>query len=265
MGFRQRWIAMRDIDADEAVKQLALRRTGEFEESPESPITGAKLASGWYIVVFDQKQSACPDYDLARTGVDVVTCELCETTMTCQSEAWADGSRTWAMSHDPDHGITDLRVDGTPPPHFAALRDELAAKQAAEPKDEVDYFFDLPTRTAGQFVGYQHDRDPLPGERFEVLEFVDPTRMVAVRRKRMAAMVMIAVIGGIIFFIIVSLGVQLARATKLLVHDLQNGTVSGRSTGTLVLAVVILAGTLIGVVRSRVQAARRKRDSTRNR
>ena len=50
MGFNASWLAVRGKPAESVLDLMGLKRTGEFEEVPESPITGIALPTGWYLI-----------------------------------------------------------------------------------------------------------------------------------------------------------------------------------------------------------------------
>ena len=55
MGISISWLAVQGAERATVLEALALAETGERDEFPtESPIQGASLADGWYVVVFDR-------------------------------------------------------------------------------------------------------------------------------------------------------------------------------------------------------------------
>jgi hypothetical protein len=50
MGFNASWLAVRGKPAESELDLMRLKRTGEFEEVPESPVTGIALPTGWYLI-----------------------------------------------------------------------------------------------------------------------------------------------------------------------------------------------------------------------
>ena len=67
MGVSISWLAVRGAERDVVLKALGLAETVERDEFPtESPIQGAALADGWYVVVFDQYGHALLNEDTLR-------------------------------------------------------------------------------------------------------------------------------------------------------------------------------------------------------
>ena len=184
MGFSLSWLAIKGASRETSLSALGLRGTEMFEELPESPLTGVRLPTGWYMVVSNRGQCLAfmEDKTLARVSAstEVVTCFVEEHVMCSHAAEWQGGRELWSLMHTADTGgIEHLEIKGEPPPFFAAIRARLRAKQqeAGGKKAEVDYIFDIPVETAQQLTGYRHDRDiPGAGEKpFEVLETTDAT------------------------------------------------------------------------------------------
>ena len=92
--------------------------------------------------------------------------------MYSSATSWQRGRRLWSVEHDAQKALEDLDVQGDPPQEFAAIRDELFAKQTDE---SCDYIFDIPVELARTVTGYRHDRNiGLPKDAFEVLVRTHP-------------------------------------------------------------------------------------------
>lgn len=75
MGFSLSWLAVRGKEAAAVRRVLGVRRTGQREDVPDSPLLGADLPNGWYLVlangcVLEESQ---PLSELSSGG-EVVTC-----------------------------------------------------------------------------------------------------------------------------------------------------------------------------------------------
>lgn len=95
--------------------------------------------------------------------------------MFSEAAGWRDGRQEWRVTHRGEDGPMGLDVSGTPPSQFAAIRDDLSARQDAEggAAAEVDFLFDIPVALAQSLTGFRHDEGGLDGEEiaFDVLEF----------------------------------------------------------------------------------------------
>src|SRR6185295_19130791 len=103
MGFCLSWVAVHDSTQDAVYADLGFRRTGKFEEFPESPFCGAASKAGWTIVVMNRSSAALDGtVDLARLSKlgDVVACFVEEHVMCSAAAYWSSGSVTWSVVHE---------------------------------------------------------------------------------------------------------------------------------------------------------------------
>src|SRR5881394_4002592 len=106
MGFSLSWVAVRGRPAPDVLAELGLCRTGEFEEIPESMMTGAALPGGWYVVVVN-RFNFIDDTRLDRlsVGAEVVTCATEDHVMISWASGWAGGRRLWSVRHEAERNI----------------------------------------------------------------------------------------------------------------------------------------------------------------
>jgi hypothetical protein len=156
------------------LRDLGLSPTGERDELPaESPIGGAALDGGWYVVVFDEyDHPLLGEQELRKLskGCELVAAGAEEHVMASFSEGWRDGEWIWAVTHDADQGLQHLDAEGSLPEGFEALRRERLEEQEAAGGDDadVDHVFDIPLDVAVQITGFSHSETE-PDEGFTVL------------------------------------------------------------------------------------------------
>ena len=168
MGFSISWLAVRGVTSAQILPLVGARGTGQFEDIPESPLLGADLPDGWYLLFanrFDFLETA----PLGALSADttLVGCAVEEHVMTSYATGWYAGRRRWLVVHEAERSIRHLHVEGDPPPEFVAIRARQTARQdAAPPARErerghvgVDYVFDVPVELARALTGFRHDRD----------------------------------------------------------------------------------------------------------
>jgi hypothetical protein len=176
MGYSQSWLAVKGKTPAAVLEVLGLRGTGTHEEIAESPLVGAGLPSGWYLVVTDRSgHPLTRDTVLQRlsAGCEVVTGDVEEHVMVSVATGWKDGQSVWSVVHDAQRDMEHLETQGDLPAAFGGIRDKLLSKQQAAGgrKTDVDYIFDVPVELAQSLTGYRHDAD-IPGvgdHPFEVL------------------------------------------------------------------------------------------------
>ena len=160
VGISISWLAVRGAQRDDVLEALGLVETDERDEFPtESPISGAVLADGWYVVVLDRYGHALLNDDtlhrVSKLG-EVVAGAGEEHVMCSFSSGWQDGRRLWWVMHDAQVGIDHLEVEGEMPSGFDQIRDHLISQQEAEggSEAEVDYVYDIPLDTAKLVSGF---------------------------------------------------------------------------------------------------------------
>jgi hypothetical protein len=176
MGYSQSWLAVRGKTPAAVLEALGLRGTGTREEIAESPIVGAELPTGWYLIVTDRSgHRLTRDAVLQRLSAEceVVAGDVEEHVMVSVAVGWKGGERAWSVVHDAQRDIEHLEAEGELPSIFAAIHHELRSKQqAAGGRDaDVDHLFDAPVELARALTGYRYDADiAAMGDRpFEVL------------------------------------------------------------------------------------------------
>jgi hypothetical protein len=157
MGASLSWLAVRGKTPQTIRAELGLRPAGRREKHPESPVTGAELPGGWYLLVENHrlKNQYVRDSVLEglSKGCEVITCAVEEHVMCSEAARWGEGVKTWSVIHEAEKGGRDLRTEGEMPPPFALIRDRLISEQDGE----ADYAFDIPVELAESFTGYRHD------------------------------------------------------------------------------------------------------------
>jgi len=174
VGFSISWVAVKGKEVEVLLRDLGLAPTGERDELPaESPIGGASLQGGWYVIVLDRYE-----HELVRDGVlkrisegcDVVAAGAEEHVMCCFAVAWQNGERIWWSQHDAQQSIYNLEAEGSLPEGFDSLRRQRLEEQdaAGGTNADVDFIFDVPLDAARMVCGFSHD-EAEPDEGFAVL------------------------------------------------------------------------------------------------
>ena len=176
MGYAQSWLAVKGKAPEAVLETLGLRRTGAREAIAGSPVVGAALPGGWYLVVAARSGHRLmrdPMVQRLSAGCDVITGDVEEHVMVSVATGWKDGQRVWSVTHDAQRDMEHLQAEGELPAAFTSIRDRLRAEQqeAGGSRADVDHIFDVPVELAQTLTGYRHDAE-IPGagaEPFEVL------------------------------------------------------------------------------------------------
>lgn len=178
MGYSIAWIAVAGKTKEEVLLALGLADTGEPDEANESPVSGAGLPGGAYLLFFnDVVHPATRPELMARLSSEgtALGCQLAEHAMVSASFQYAHGEQAWEVMHDADLGIDHLDVTGTPPVQLAEplARMRAAHERASGADANVDYLFEVPILLAAAISGYRHDRVALAsGEELLFTELV---------------------------------------------------------------------------------------------
>lgn len=181
MGFRISHLASR-MAPQEMADALGLAVSGTAAEMPQPGWWAARIAaSGWTLLWaededFGTRAPARAALAALSERADVLRCQVNETVMWSSAALWSGGRPVWTLAHAGDAGdVFDLRIEGTPPEEFAAIRDRQIALQRTD-DGEVDHIFDVPLLVARVVTGFKHDEAVRPGDfgRFHLI--VPPSR-----------------------------------------------------------------------------------------
>lgn len=163
MGFSISWIAVHGKSKQAVLDEAKLTDTGEPDEACESPVCGAELPDGWYVLFLNDYDHPYLQNDFVSKlseNCQVIVCQVEEHVMASTALFFENGQRIWYMGHLAETGIYHLEAEGTPPAILTAIEDEQREKQDAEGGEmaEVDHLFEVPLLVAQRICGYRHDR-----------------------------------------------------------------------------------------------------------
>ncbi len=173
MGFRVQLIAVTGKEPSAIQRDFGVAATGQYEEIAESPVVGAPLPNGAYLLYINDPDQILPnDQVFARLskGASLVACYANETVMNSYACGWANGVARWSVFHDAQQNIKHLETSGVLPPELQPIRDRLFAQQDLD--DDADYVFNVPIELFAALGGIRYDQD-IPGagpEPWEILE-----------------------------------------------------------------------------------------------
>ncbi|MDC0935538.1 hypothetical protein OAS39_04565 [Pirellulales bacterium] len=158
MGFRVLLIAASDKTPSAIHTEYGVIPTGAFEEIPESPVTGAELPGGAYLLYINDE--VLPDDVMLgklSKNASLLACYANETVMDSLASSWVNGAEVWRVHHSSQQGTLHLESDGELPEELAAIRERLLQEQEGE--DDTDYVFDIPVELFSALGGIRYDED----------------------------------------------------------------------------------------------------------
>jgi hypothetical protein len=163
MGYSIGYVAFQNKTREEVLALTGLADTGEADEANESPVSGASLPNGWYVLFLNEYDHPLIASNallaFSRVG-QLLACQVEEHVMVSSAACYESGQHVWSMAHKSDKGRYDLEILGSPPELFGTVRDALVKKQdgAGGEKADVDYVFDIPVELVTQLCGYRYDK-----------------------------------------------------------------------------------------------------------
>src|SRR5215510_4395680 len=120
MGFRVLLIAVTGKDPEAIHRAYGVVASDQFEEIPESPVVGATLPGGAYLLYIND-EVVPNDEVLAKLSSDasLISCYANETVMNSLASSWVNGLKQWSVFHDAQQDLEHLEIEGTPPPQLA--------------------------------------------------------------------------------------------------------------------------------------------------
>jgi len=174
VGFRVQLIVVSGKSPAEVLRDFGVAPTGDREDVAESPVVGAALPEGRYLLYVNDADRIVPDdgvYARLSRGAELLACYANETVMNSYACGWVDGAARWSVFHDAQQEVTHLEVSGTPPAEFWPIRDRLLRQQAGV--TDTDSVFDVPVELFVALGGVRYDED-LPGGGPEPWEILEP-------------------------------------------------------------------------------------------
>ena len=181
MGYSIAWILVRGKTKEDILAQLALADTGAPDEANESPVSGAALPDGSYLLFFNDMAHAAtqaPNMTRLSDGCEALGCQVEENVMASAAFLYKDGVKAWDVVHLADQGLYHLAVDGAPPALLDTIHTEMKASQDEEGGEDaqVDWLFEVPLMLVTALSGYRHDEAALlSGDTLVFTELVPAT------------------------------------------------------------------------------------------
>jgi hypothetical protein len=158
MGFRVLLVAVTGKTRGEIHQDYSVAATDQYEKIPESPVTGAILPSGAYLLYINDQ--IVPDEVVFATlsrNASLIACYVNETVMNSFVSSWVNGVEQWSVFHDAQQGIKHLETAGDLPSQLLPIKERLFAEQ--DQVKDTDHVFDIPIELFAALGGIRYDQD----------------------------------------------------------------------------------------------------------
>lgn len=175
MGYRARWVAVKDAALAPVLKAIGLREESQSDEEIYDPgIYAVTMPGGWLVVMGDgwdfmhivEESHA----KVLSKGAEAIHFYCDDTSMTATMTAFANGTKTWGLEYEPRH----LKISGKPP----AIVEEVVARVCEEQEKEdaktnekypVDHVYDAAPQIGLALTGFRHDQTLGSGDVLPIL------------------------------------------------------------------------------------------------
>lgn len=163
MGYRCRWLAVKNVELSAALEAVGLRQESASNEAVYDPgLYAVALPGGWLVVIGDGWDFMDMVHEADARGLSKGTESLhfyCDdTSMGASLVAYRDGTRVWTLEHDGSKGRGTSVVSGTPPPIAGEIVARLQERQRESGDKDVDYVYDAAPEIGLALTGFRHDQ-----------------------------------------------------------------------------------------------------------
>ncbi len=158
MGFRVVLFKIDGKTVEQIHQEYEVTATEEHEEFPESPVCGAEIPEGGYLLYINDQ--IYPDeqvFQKLSQGASLIACRVNETVGSSDACCWMNGVERWMVLHDCQLGPHHLETEGELPKEFEQIRATLFSRQ--EELDDADYIFDIPVDLFAALGGIRYSED----------------------------------------------------------------------------------------------------------
>ena len=173
MGYRARWLAVKNVELPAALRTVGLRQESEEHGEVDDPGHYAlKLPDAWLVVIgdgWDAMETVQPAHAFALSiGTEALHFYCDDTPMCASLRMYRDGMELWSLEHDCSNGPGAPVVSGAPPAIVAEVIARLRKKQDESGDSDVDHLYDAAPEIALALVGFRHDQTLSEGKRSPV-------------------------------------------------------------------------------------------------
>lgn len=174
MGYRARWLAVKNADPAEVLSTIGLRQDSESAEAIYDPgLYAVSMPGGWLVVIgdgWDFMNTVQEEHARALSkGTEALHFYCDDTSMGALLKAFCDGKEVWSLEHDGSNGPGTPVVTGKAPAVVGEIIAKCQAEQRASGRKDVDYVYDAAPEIGRVLTGFRHDQTLGNGEHLPIL------------------------------------------------------------------------------------------------
>lgn len=174
MGYRARWLAVKNADPAQVLRTIGLVQDSASSEAIYDPGHYAlAMPGGWFVVIGDGGDFMdTVEEEHARalsTGTESLHFSCDDTSMGALLKGFRGGREVWALEHDGSNGPGTTVVTGSAPAVVGEIIAKCKAAQHASGRNDVDFVYDAAAELGQVLTGFRHDQTLGDGESLPIL------------------------------------------------------------------------------------------------
>ena len=174
MGYRARWLAVKNADPAQVLRTIGLVQDSASSEAIYDPGHYAlAMPGGWFVVIGDGADFMdTVEEEHARAlsiGTESLHFSCDDTSMGALLKVFREGKEVWAVEYDGSNGPGTPVVTGTPPAVVGETIAKCRAAQHASGRKDVDHVYDAAAELGQVLTGFRHDQTLGDGEHLPIL------------------------------------------------------------------------------------------------
>jgi hypothetical protein len=174
MGYRARWLAVKNGELASVLKTVELRQEKSMNEAVNDPgHYSVMMPGGWLVVIgdgYESMDSIRAEHARTLSAHTEAIHFYCDDTPMCASIAtYRDGKELWSLEYDGSDGIATPTVTGTPPAMVIEIVRQCQNAQRDSGEDDVDHIYEAAPKIGLELTGFRHDTTLADGEHLPIL------------------------------------------------------------------------------------------------
>jgi hypothetical protein len=163
VGYRARWLGVKNGDMGIALRTLGLRETSVSDKAVyDTGHYAVNLPNGWLVVIGDGRDAMETVQPEHARELSVGTESLhfyCDDTPMCASiSAYRDGKEVWSLTHDRDNNAEMPMIEGTPVTVVGDVVTRVQRQQEEAGPDGADFVYEAAPEIGLAITGFRHDK-----------------------------------------------------------------------------------------------------------